>query len=194
MGTSNNLDTEKQDVGILSQDNSNVIRSFVFFLVPDFSMLAFSTAIEALRLANRMLSYKSYKWRLASLDGKPVSASNGVEVSVDFSLEEERKMLSGKDRPSMVFVCSGINVENFNNKSVYAWIREEHNRGVAIGGLCTAAHILATAGLLSGKRCAIHWETSQGFPKPSPRLMSMQTFMRWMEIFTPVLEGQPPSI
>ena len=35
-------------------------------------MIAFATAIEALRIANRMLNYDSYKWRLASLDGNPV--------------------------------------------------------------------------------------------------------------------------
>ena len=155
------------DTGSKGLDPEN--RSFVFFLVPDFSMIAFATAIEVLRIANRMLGYQSYKWRLASLDGAPVSASNGVVVSVDTSLSDERKMMVGKDRPSMVFLCSGVNVENFDNKSVYAWVREEHNRGVAVGGLCTGAHILAKAGLLSGKRCAIHWENLPGFQEAFPK-------------------------
>ena len=144
-------------------------RSFVFFMIPDFSMIAFATAIEVLRLANRMLGYESYKWRLASTDGSPVSASNGVIVNVDTSLEDERRMLAGKDRPSMAFLCSGVNVEKFENKAVQGWIREEHNRGVAVGGLCTGAHILAKAGLLSGKRCAIHWENLPGFQEAFPK-------------------------
>ena len=98
-------------------DNSSnrVMRSFVFFLVPDFSMIAFATAIEALRLANRMLGYQTYKWRLASVDGQPVTASNGVEVATNTSVEDERRMMSGRDRPSMVFICSGVNVEKFEN-------------------------------------------------------------------------------
>ncbi|MEL6503781.1 MAG: GlxA family transcriptional regulator [Pseudomonadota bacterium] len=150
--------------------SSRVMRSFVFFMVPDFSMIAFSAAIEALRLANRMLGYKFYAWRLASQDGGPVCASNGVEVSVNTSLPDERRMLAGKDRPSMVFICSGINVEKFTNKSVEAWVREEHNRGVAVGGLCTGAHILASAGLLSGRRCAIHWENLPGFSEAFPKV------------------------
>ncbi|MGI9364095.1 MAG: GlxA family transcriptional regulator [Rhizobiaceae bacterium] len=145
------------------------LRSFVFFLVPDFSMIAFSTAIEALRIANRMLGYESYKWRLASTDGSSVTASNGVTVSVDTSLEDERRLLSGRDRPSMLFVCSGVNVEKYNNKSVHGWIREEHKRGVAVGGLCTGAHILASAGLLSNRRCAIHWENLPGFAEAFPK-------------------------
>ena len=144
-------------------------RSLVFFLVPEFTMIAFATALDPLRSANRMLGYEAYRWRLASVDGKPVRASNFVECGVDTSLEDERKKMSGPDRPSMVIVCSGINVEKYQNKSAFAWLREEYNRGVAIGGLCTGAHVLAAAGLLSNKRCAIHWENLPGFSEAFPK-------------------------
>ncbi|MET3660260.1 transcriptional regulator GlxA family with amidase domain [Aquamicrobium ahrensii] len=147
-----------------------VKRSFVFFLVPDFTMIAFATALDPLRSANRMLGYEAYSWRLASLDGKPVRASNGVQCAVDTSLEDERRKMSGPDRPSMAIVCSGLDVEKYYNKSVFAWLREEYNRGVAIGGLCTGAHILAAAGLLSNKRCAIHWENLPGFSEAFPKV------------------------
>lgn len=132
-------------------------------------MIAFATALEPLRLANRMLGYDAYTWRLSSTDGKPVMASNQVQCAVDSSLEDERRFMTGAERPSMLFVCSGINVEKFANKSVFAWLREEYNRGVAVGGLCTGAHILAAAGLLSGRRCAIHWENLPGFAEAFPR-------------------------
>jgi len=146
-----------------------VKRSFVFFLVPDFTMIAFATALDPLRSANRMLGYEAYRWRLSSIDGKPVRASNGVECAVDTSLEEERKKMSGADRPNMAIVCSGVEVEKYHNRSTFAWLREEYNRGVAIGGLCTGAHILAAAGLLSNKRCAIHWENLPGFSEAFPK-------------------------
>ncbi|MDN2580387.1 GlxA family transcriptional regulator [Aquibium sp. ELW1220] len=148
---------------------SAVKRSIVFFLVPDFTMVAFATAIEPLRIANRMLGFEAYRWRLASADGRPVKASNSVECAVDTSLDDERRKLGGPDRPSMVVVCSGINVESYANKSVFAWLREEYNRGVAVGGLCTGAHVLASAGLLSNKRCAIHWENLPGFSEKYPK-------------------------
>ncbi|RUT83570.1 GlxA family transcriptional regulator, partial [Mesorhizobium sp. M7A.T.Ca.US.000.02.2.1] len=144
-------------------------RSFVFFLIPDFTMIAFATALDPLRSANRMLGYEAYRWRLASIDGKPVRASNGVECAVNTSLEDERKKMAGPDRPNMAIVCSGINVERYQNKSAFAWLREEYNRGVAVGGLCTGAHILAAAGLLSNKRCAIHWENLPGFSEAFPK-------------------------
>lgn len=148
---------------------SQVRRSIVFFMVPEFSMIAFSMAIEPLRLANRMLGFECYRWRLASADGEPVAASNGVSVAANTSLADERRNMAGENRPTMVFVCSGVNVDRFNNRSVLAWLREEHNRGVAVGGLCTGAHILAQAGLLSGRRCAIHWENLPGFAEAFPK-------------------------
>lgn len=144
-------------------------RSFVFFLIPDFTMIAFATALEPLRSANRMLGYDAYKWRLASSDGRPVNASNGVQCAVNTSLEDERRKMAGPDRPSMVIVCSGIDVERYQNRTAFAWLREEYNRGVAIGGLCTGAHVLAAAGLLSNKRCAIHWENLPGFSEAFPK-------------------------
>ena len=145
-------------------------RSIVFFLVPDFTMIAFATALEPLRSANRMLGYEGYRWRLASLDGKPVRASNGVECAVDTSLEDERRKLAGSDRPSMVIVCSGLDIERYQQRSVFAFLRESHNRGTAIGGLCTGAHVLAQAGLLHGRRCAIHWENLPGFAEAFPKV------------------------
>jgi transcriptional regulator GlxA family with amidase domain len=137
--------------------------------VNDFTMVAFATALEPLRIANRMLGYEAYRWRLASADGKPVAASNGVLCAVNTSLDEERRKMSGQDRPSMVVVCSGVNVEDQGSKTIHAWLREEYNRGVAIGGLCTGAYILAAAGLLSNKRCAIHWENLPGFSEAFPK-------------------------
>lgn len=144
-------------------------RSLVFFLVPEFSMLPFSAAIETLRIANRMLGYDAYSWRLCSTDGEKVVSSSGIAIEVNSSLADERKYLGGESRPSMVLVCSGVQVENFYNKSVNAWLREVYNRGVAVGSLCTGAHVLAAAGLLTGKRCAIHWENLPGFAEAYPQ-------------------------
>lgn len=151
------------------RDSKLLKRSLVFFLVPDFTMVAFATALEPLRAANRLAGYTAYEWRLASVDGQPVRSSSGVEVAVETSLAEERQKMMGQERPTMAIVCSGLGVEDYAEKSVFAWLREEYNRGVAIGGLCTGAYILAAAGLLANKRCAIHWENLPGFAERFPK-------------------------
>ena len=58
--------------------NSQKKRSIVFFLIPQFTMLPFAAAVETLRIANRMLGYQAYEWRLASLDGQKVMSSSGI--------------------------------------------------------------------------------------------------------------------
>lgn len=144
-------------------------RTLVFFLVPEFTLLPFSAAVETLRIANRMLGYRAYDWRLCSADGEKVTCSAGIGMEVDTSIAQERKYLGDEKRPNMVLVCSGIDVGAYDNRSVNAWLRETHNRGVALGSLCTGAHILAQAGLLEGRRCAIHWENLPGFAEAFPQ-------------------------
>lgn len=142
-------------------------RTIVFLLLPNFSMIAFATAIEPLRLANRHLGYQYYRWRLASEHGGSETASNGCTLSVQSSLADERHF-TGAERPDMVLVCSGIGVENLDTRNVRPWLRQLHTAGITVGGLCTGAWVLAEAGLLEGRRCAIHWETLPAFSEKFP--------------------------
>ncbi|MBI1621000.1 GlxA family transcriptional regulator [Aquamicrobium zhengzhouense] len=138
-------------------------RLFVFYLVPDFTMLAFTSAVEVLRLANETLGEDVYEWRLASADGGKVRSSCGLSLDVDGSVAAERAALSSMQRPFMALVCAGHHVEEHTDRLLDAWLRECRQRGVAVAGLCTGAHILARAGLLANRRCTIHWENFPGF-------------------------------
>ena len=65
------------DAPVADQTRPRVIG---LLLVPHFSMIAFTAAIEPLRLANRAAGRTLYEWRLYSVDGRPVQASNGIEI------------------------------------------------------------------------------------------------------------------
>ena len=145
------------------------VRTIVFLMVPEFTMIAFTSAIEALRSANRMLGFEAYRWRLCSETGAPVTASNGVEVTVRTTIADERRMIATADRASLFLVCGGTSVEDHTTKAATGIVRELHARGIGVGGLCTGAHVIATAGLLSGRRCAIHWENLPGFAEKFPK-------------------------
>ena len=54
-----------------------------FVLVPQFSMVAFASALEPLRLANRQSGRRLYAWWTVSVDGAPVTASNGIVFQPD---------------------------------------------------------------------------------------------------------------
>src|SRR5688572_28659934 len=88
-------------------------RHFYFVLIPNFTMIAFATAIEPLRIANRMAGKRAYRWSLVSLDGEPATASNGIKLIVDMPLKEARERVRSGERPDHVFVCGSLGVERF---------------------------------------------------------------------------------
>ncbi|MDK4732997.1 GlxA family transcriptional regulator [Rhizobium sp. CNPSo 3490] len=147
--------------------NSPSAKTFVFYIVTDFTLLAFTSAIEALRLANAVRGTEAYRWRIVSGDGLPVKASCGLTITPDGSIAEE-KARPHADRADMVVVCAGWHVERAVDRSAAAWFRWSRNAGSAIAGICTGAYLLAHAGLLAGKRCTIHWENLPAFKEKFP--------------------------
>jgi len=89
-------------------------------------------------------------------------------LSVDSTLEQVLNEVTHPSDSSMVIVCSGVDVENFHHRCVFSWLRRMHKRGVSVGGLCTGAWILAEAGLLEDRSCAIHWEMIPSFAERFP--------------------------
>ncbi len=134
----------------------NKPKQFVFVLLNDFTMLCFACAIEALRIANRMSGKTLYSWKIAGEGGDAVRCSNGTAFKLDMDLDEV-------NRDDVILLCGGINVQQATTKRLINWLRREARRGTVIGGLCTASHSLAVAGLLDGKRATIHWENQDSF-------------------------------
>ena len=142
--------------------------TLLFLLLPSFSLMPFTSAVEALRLANRMSGQPLYRWHLLSKDGQPVPSSSGVAVNVELALSTlDAATLSPV--PTVV-VCSGIGGERYYDREVFAWLRRLDRRGAPLGALCTAAHVLARAGLLDGHRCTIHWENLPSFVEAFPEI------------------------
>ena len=129
---------------------------FALIMVPEFTMMPVTSAIEPLRLANRLSEKALYKWTMHSVDGKPVAASNNILAMVDGDL-------SVIPDHATVIVCAGLNVQHHSDKRLTAWLRKVARRGVDLGAVCTGAHLLAEAGLLDGYRCTLHWENLPGF-------------------------------
>jgi transcriptional regulator GlxA family with amidase domain len=58
----------------------------LFIIVPEFSMMPYTAAIEALRAANRESGADLYHWQTVSIDGTPVAASNRTQIAPDCAL------------------------------------------------------------------------------------------------------------
>jgi transcriptional regulator GlxA family with amidase domain len=131
-------------------------RRFVFCLLDQFTLLSFASAVECLRIANRMAHRELYSWRLIGEGGDVVSCSTGTTFKLDGDLEE-----LGRD--DTLVICGGVDVQAATTRRLLGWLRREARKGLKVAGLCTAAHTLARAGLLDGKRATIHWENQDSF-------------------------------
>jgi len=136
-------------------------RRFGFVLVPTYSMIAFSAAVEPLRAANRLSKSELYRWVAITGDGQPVAASNGLCVQPDCAISETGAL-------DALFVCGGVGVEHACDRSLLFWLRKYAHRRTAIGGLCTGSYVVAKAELLNGYRCTIHWENLASFREEFP--------------------------
>ncbi|OAQ40767.1 AraC family transcriptional regulator [Pedobacter psychrophilus] len=49
------------------------------------------------------------------------------------------------------------------NKELLPWIVKQHEQGAEVASLCVGAFILASTGLLKGKKCSTHWNSANEF-------------------------------
>jgi AraC family transcriptional regulator, glycine betaine-responsive activator len=138
-------------------------RSFAFVLVPEFSMMPFSAAIEPLRVANRMHGREAYRWSTLSANGESVTASNGTAVQVDGALAQCEPV-------DAIVVCAGVNAYDYLDAGTAAQLRRLSRRDCLIGSVCSGSIVLADAGLLDGRRCTGHWEDLETLAENFPSL------------------------
>ncbi|VWB06235.1 AraC family transcriptional regulator [Burkholderia lata] len=125
---------------------------FGFLILEKYSMIALTSAIEALRMANQLLGFSRYDWTIYSVDETAIRASNGIVAGPAYPLDLAARM------PDVMFVCGGWDVRDAVDDGTKRLLRTLAARGVAVGGLCTGAYALMASGLLDGYRCAVHWE------------------------------------
>jgi transcriptional regulator GlxA family with amidase domain len=54
------------------------------------------------------------------------------------------------------------------NKDFLPWITRQYNQGAEVASLCLGAFLLASTGLVDGKKCATHWLAENAFRKMFP--------------------------
>jgi len=105
---------------------------FGFLLLPQFTLLAFSAALDPLRIANQLAQKPLYGWLAISDNGKAVSSSSGIDIDVHGSL-------SDLNPDTYLFVCSGNNGIQAASDDVLGGIRRHARFGGKLGGICTGA-------------------------------------------------------
>lgn len=151
----------------MSYKTMSQVKHVSFLTLNNFSMVAFSNAIEILRMANYLLGRKAYRWSVITPDGRPVQASNGLSFPETTTLETS-------DMPDMVLVCGGVDVQAATVPAVIQLLKQVSKNDIWLGGLCTGSYALVKAGLLDGYQCTIHWENMAGLCEEFPHIQPME--------------------
>ncbi|MEV0096704.1 GlxA family transcriptional regulator [Streptomyces sp. NPDC050738] len=93
----------------------------------------------------------AYRIRTASLDGRQVRTSSGLNLLPDGALTDAAP-------PHTVIVPGGPGTRAPDPRLI-DWLRENAPRAERIVSVCTGALLLAGAGLLDGHRATTHWAT-----------------------------------
>lgn len=142
-------------------------REFYFVLLPKLTMLAFSAAVEPLRIANQLTKTELYRWYTMTPDGRPVTCSNGVKITPDMSLKSP-------PQGAISFICSGVQPLSAAGPQTLNWLRRENRMGATIGGICTGAFALAQAGIIGNRSFTVHWENQPSFIENFPDYLPTQ--------------------
>lgn len=144
----------------MSPERTASLAHFAFMPLPNFTMIAFTSAIEVLRMANYLSARPLYRWSVITPDGGPVTASNGLAIDTGPA--------ECIGQPDILFVCGGVDVQNATSPAHLSTLRRFARLGTPLGGLCTGTYALAKSGLLAGYDCAIHWENMSALKDSFP--------------------------
>lgn len=98
---------------------------------------------------------------------KEVRLNNGAySVHTDLQLKDA-------ERPDLVFVPAlfgDMKSAVEKNQAMVPWIVEQYGKGAEVASLCVGAFLLASTGLLDGKKCSTHWGFSGEFSEMFPEV------------------------
>jgi AraC family carnitine catabolism transcriptional activator len=138
------------------------LRKVAFLVLPEFSHLGLAAASEPLFIANWLAQKPVFDWRVISVDGQPVRASNGMSIAADGDLA------AAADVKSLFILASFEPDRVVRERRVLRWLKRSARFGMELCGIENGSLVLAEAGLLNGHTVAVHWDNLIGFQAHYP--------------------------
>lgn len=138
------------------------MQRFHFVLLPRFSLVAFSCAIDALRGANQVLGEAFYSWHAVSAEGENAISTSSISVPT--------RLLSEAGSPDVIVICGGDQSHNYRNMKLTNWLHEQAKMGKRIGSISDGSFVAADAGLFDKVCSTIHWKCYDAYRERFPKL------------------------
>lgn len=97
----------------------------------------------------------------------PVPLTGGLDVVPDLTFDQLDARLGG-GRPQLVVVPAMADTGAPTNAPVTSWLRRTAAGGSLILSVCNGAEVVASAGLLDGRRATAHWAAVDGYDTAYP--------------------------
>lgn len=98
-------------------------------------------------------------------ENKEVKLNDGI-----FSVHTD-KQINDVQHTDLIFIPAlfgDMKTAIAKNKNLLPWINEQYKNGAEVASLCVGAFLLASTGLLNGKKCSTHWGFQNEFRELFP--------------------------
>ncbi|MEU0584198.1 helix-turn-helix domain-containing protein [Streptomyces sp. NPDC006132] len=104
-----------------------------------------------------------YDFAVASAEGPALRMTSGFSLRVEHGLER-------LETADLIAVPAGHSYATRDfPPDLLAALRRGVDRGARVLSVCSGAYVLAAAGLLDGRRCAVHWKHAEDLARQYPR-------------------------
>ena len=130
--------------------------SIAFLIFDQFSNLCLANCLEPLRAANTLTRRHSFDWQIVTRTGEPVHSSSGMQVV-------PHKPLGSLEACDYLFVLASYEHTALDTTDTRRALRAAVTRAKNVVGLDAGPWLLASAGLLNGRRATVHWDLLDAF-------------------------------
>lgn len=124
-----------------------------FYITETFNQLPMITAIETMRIANRISEQALYKWTTITDNDNSAHASNGMEQQADYSITSVPKL-------DILFISGPYTPTDLVPDGTLEWLADiSKDHTVKLIGLETGCNVMAAASILEGYNCTTHWDS-----------------------------------
>ncbi len=115
--------------------------------------------------------FLNMKGQPSMFDVQLVGAERNVKLYNAHYTVQADKLIGEAEKPDLIIIPAlfgNMNEALESNKKLIPWIVEQYRSGTEIASLCVGAFLLASTGLLNGKKCSTHWGFMDDFNEMFP--------------------------
>ncbi len=133
-----------------------------------FSNLCLANCLEPLRAANMVSRARVFDWQIFTMTGDAACSSSGMQVL-------PHGALAGMERCDYLFVLASYDHALHDTARTRQALRSAAKKAQILVGMDTGPWLLASAGLLAGRRATLHWDLQDAFAERFLDVETMRT-------------------